>query len=380
MPAFEWAARLIPGSKAPIARLKAGAPVFHPDPRPATGVDRPKPTGPEKHKDYARRIIPVGNFDNVLIVGAGGLGRKLAQYFADHPESRKKFCGFLDDRRPIGNDIVGRIADLPVLARSSFIDEVILAAPQHRETTRHILREARQLRLNLKLVPDLFGCEASYKTQSAGDILMISLHEERLPIAGLFLKRALDLTGAGAALALLAPVMALIAILIRVSSPGPALYTALRAGRKGRPFYCYKFRTMVSNADALKESLRERNQRAGPFFKIQDDPRITPLGRWLRRYSLDELPQLFNVLKGEMSLVGPRPHPLDDVSAYRIEHLPRLDVTPGITGLWQVTSRRDPSFQTGMKLDLEYIHRWSLSMDLRILCKTAVVLLRGNGQ
>jgi lipopolysaccharide/colanic/teichoic acid biosynthesis glycosyltransferase len=157
------------------------------------------------------------------------------------------------------------------------------------------------------------------------------------------------------------------------------LYTAPRAGRKGRPFRCYKFRTMVRDADALKEGLRKRNQRQGPFFKITDDPRITRAGRLLRRYSLDELPQLWNVLKGEMSLVGPRPHPLDDYSAYAIEHLPRLDVTPGMTGLWQVTARRDSSFQAGMNLDIEYIHRWSLGMDLRILLKTVGAVLRGSG-
>jgi lipopolysaccharide/colanic/teichoic acid biosynthesis glycosyltransferase len=136
---------------------------------------------------------------------------------------------------------------------------------------------------------------------------------------------------------------------------------------------------MVRDADALKQGLRKRNQREGPFFKITDDPRVTRFGRILRRYSLDELPQLWNVLKGEMSLVGPRPHPLDDFSGYAIEHLPRLDVTPGITGLWQVTARRDPSFEAGLNLDVEYIHRWSLGMDLRILLRTAGAVLRGSG-
>ena len=376
---FEWAARLIPGSEGPAPRRKAGTIPFQPS------GSRPFRTDPEKLGHFAMssadpRIDRVPHADNVFIIGASGLGRKLALYLARHPEMGKKFCGFLDDRRPLGNDIVGRTVDLPVLARSTFIDEVILAAPHDRELAQRILREARQLRLNLTMVPDLFGCEASGRTQIAGDIPLISLHEERLPVAGLLLKRALDVVGAAAGIVLLAPLMFLIAILIRLGSTGPALYTALRAGRKGKPFYCYKFRTMVSNADNLKDGLRHRNQRCGPFFKITNDPRITTLGRWLRRYSLDELPQLFNVFKGEMSLVGPRPHPVDDVSGYRIEHLPRLDVTPGITGLWQITSRRDPSFQKGMNLDIEYIHRWSLGLDLRILCKTAAVLLRGNGE
>jgi lipopolysaccharide/colanic/teichoic acid biosynthesis glycosyltransferase len=137
---------------------------------------------------------------------------------------------------------------------------------------------------------------------------------------------------------------------------------------------------MVMDADALKEKLREKNQRQGPFFKIAGDPRITRVGRFLRRYSLDELPQLLNVLKGEMSLVGPRPHPLDDFSAYAIQHLPRLDVLPGMTGLWQVTARANPSFQAALDLDIEYIRSWSLALDFRILLKTAAVVLRGSGE
>lgn len=137
---------------------------------------------------------------------------------------------------------------------------------------------------------------------------------------------------------------------------------------------------MVSNADELKQRLRQNNERAGPFFKITGDPRITRVGRFLRRYSLDELPQLLNVLKGEMSLVGPRPHPVDDVAGYELEHLSRLDVTPGITGLWQVTARRDPSFQRGMELDREYIRRWNLGLDMKILLRTFFAVVQGSGE
>jgi exopolysaccharide biosynthesis polyprenyl glycosylphosphotransferase len=316
---------------------------------------------------------------NVLIVGAGGLGHQLANHLENHPEMGRSVCGFLDDRKLPGKGVLGRTSDLAQLARTGFVDEVILAAPHDRDLTLRVLHAAQQLRLDVKMALDLFGCEPTRETERIGGIPLISLHEERLPVAGLLLKRVLDLAGAGGALILMAPALVVVAILIRLDSPGPVLYAALRAGRKGRPFRCYKFRTMVSNADALKEGLREQNQRQGPFFKIRDDPRITHVGRILRRYSLDELPQFLNVLKGEMSLVGPRPHPLDDFSAYAIQHLPRLDVTPGITGLWQVTARRDPSFQAGMTLDIEYIRRWSLGMDLKILLKTAGAVLRGSG-
>ncbi|MGA9509891.1 MAG: sugar transferase [Candidatus Sulfotelmatobacter sp.] len=317
---------------------------------------------------------------NVLIVGAGSVGRRIAKLVSEHPEMDRSVYGFLDDRRPLGNGVIGRTSDLTELARSGFVDEVILASPQDQQVVLRVLNAARQLRLDLKMAPQLFGCEPAGKWESLGNISLISLHEERLPVAGLLVKRAMDVAASGIALIALAPALFLIAILIKMESSGPILYKAQRAGRKRRPFPCYKFRTMVRNADDLKESLRERNQRSGPFFKITHDPRITRVGRFLRRYSLDELPQLWNVLRGDMSMVGPRPHPLDDVSKYAIEHLPRLDVTPGITGLWQVTARRDPSFQTGLKLDIEYIRRWSLRMDLSILLKTAAVVLRGSGE
>jgi exopolysaccharide biosynthesis polyprenyl glycosylphosphotransferase len=333
-----------------------------------------------QHQGIQHRTRATGGMRNVLIVGAGGLGQRLANYLEEHPELGRSVCGFLDDRKLPGRGVMGRTSDLAELARTGFVDEIILAGPHDREKTLRVVRAAQQLRLDVKMAPDLFGCEPTRETERIGGIPLISLHEERLPVAGLFLKRALDVAGAGVALILIAPVLALLALLIRLDSPGPVLYAAPRAGRKGRPFRCYKFRTMVGDADALKEGLRERNQRQGPCFKITGDPRITRLGRILRRYSLDELPQLWNVLKGEMSLVGPRPHPLDDYSAYSIEHLPRLDVIPGMTGLWQVTARRDASFQAGMNLDIEYIHRWSLGMDLRILLKTAAVVLRGSGE
>jgi len=136
----------------------------------------------------------------------------------------------------------------------------------------------------------------------------------------------------------------------------------------------------VVNADQLKDSLRPRNERQGPYFKIQDDPRITRFGKFLRKYSLDELPQLWNVFKGEMSLVGPRPHPLDDYKQYDLHHLRRLEVKPGVTGLWQVTARRDPSFESNLDLDLKYIQNWNLWMDMQILLKTVPTVLYGEGQ
>lgn len=317
---------------------------------------------------------------NVLILGAGDVGRGLASQVESHPEGGRVVSGFLDDTLPLGNGVIGKVCDLARLARTGFVDEVILAMPHDRELTLRVLNEARQLHLDVELAPDLFGCEPEQnELDRVGDLPVICLHEERLPAEALLLKRFCDVLGAGSALILLAPLLALLAILIKCGSSGPAIYAAPRAGRKGRPFQCFKFRTMVSNADELKHALRNRNERSGPFFKIANDPRITRVGRFLRRYSLDELPQLWNVLRGEMSLVGPRPHPLDDFAAYEVEHLDRLDVTPGLTGLWQVTARRDSSFQKGIELDREYIRRWSLRMDLRILLQTLRAVVQGSG-
>ena len=208
---------------------------------------------------------------------------------------------------------------------------------------------------------------------------MLTLREERMPTFRLFLKRNVDAVAAAAVLVFTSPLLLIIAIAIKLESPGPILYQAHRAGLKGRRFRCYKFRTMCVDADNLKEHLRAHNQRRGPFFKIVDDPRITRIGRFLRRYSLDEFPQLWNVVWGEMSLVGPRPHPIDDFERYDLGDLQRLDVPPGLTGLWQVTARRDPSFERGLALDLEYIRNWSLWGDFQILCKTVAVVFQGSG-
>jgi exopolysaccharide biosynthesis polyprenyl glycosylphosphotransferase len=330
---------------------------------------------------HLQRSDHIGNVRNVLIVGAGETGRRVAAFLEAYPQNVRTVYGFLDNERPMGDGVIGRVQDLARLARKGFIDEIILAGARDRELTLQVLREARRLRLDVEIVPELYGCPLEkHAIDWIGDLPAIGLHAERLPFAELGLKRLVDVVGAGVALIFVSPLLVLIAIGIRLDSRGPIFYRAQRAGLKGRLFRCYKFRTMVDDADALKDRLRSNNERSGPFFKITNDPRITRLGRFLRRYSLDELPQLWNVLKGEMSLVGPRPHPADDYAAYEIEHLARLDVRPGITGLWQVTARRDPSFERGMQLDREYIRTWSLGSDLRILARTVSAVLHGSGQ
>ena len=226
------------------------------------------------------------------------------------------------------------------------------------------------------LLPEV-GRNGRYETAVGGDNRIA--RAGAILSTGFFVKRILDLLLSAVALLLLWPLLLVIALAIKVESSGPVIYPSLRAGKKGRKFACYKFRTMVDGADELKESLRRFNERRDPFFKIADDPRVTRLGRFLRKYSLDELPQFWNVLKGDMSLVGPRPHPVDDYVRYRPEDHRRLNVRPGITGLWQVIARRDPSFETCMRLDLEYMKHWSLLLDCKILLRTVPAVLSGEG-
>jgi len=199
--------------------------------------------------------------------------------------------------------------------------------------------------------------------------------------AGLAVKRVLDLIGAAVGLVVLSPVFLLVALAILVDDGRPAFFRQSRAGRHGRTFNIVKFRTMHNGADALRAGLRAHNEvSGGASFKMTDDPRITRLGRFLRRTSLDELPQLWNVLLGDMSLVGPRPHPFDDLDGYAEWHFARLAMKPGMTGMWQVSARRETDFDRWVQQDLEYIRRWSLALDLRILLQTIPAVIRGSGR
>jgi exopolysaccharide biosynthesis polyprenyl glycosylphosphotransferase len=317
---------------------------------------------------------------NVLIVGGGPVARAIARALCHDPLHREFVRGCVDDDLPLSPNVLGRIADLEWLARAEFIDEVILALPGRPEQTREAAEVAFRNHLDIRAVPDLPpGPWPDAGVDYIGEVPVITLHREPVPSASLLLKRSVDIAGAVFCLALAAPVMAIVAVLIRLESAGPVIYAAERTGAKGRHFRCFKFRSMVANADHLKQDLRSQNQRQGPTFKIVDDPRITRVGRFIRRYSLDELPQLWNVLRGDMSLVGPRPHPVDDVNRYELHHYRRLDVKPGITGLWQITARDCPSFELNMHLDLTYIENWSLRLDLQILLKTVRVLLAPEG-
>ena len=239
---------------------------------------------------------------------------------------------------------------------------------------------ARALGIEVRVVPDLYdGLAWNAPVEYIGQFPTIPLHRREFPRGAFVLKRGVDILLATLALMLAAPGMLAIAVMIRLDSRGPVFYVAERIGRKGRVFRCFKFRTMVPNADHLKKEIAHMNERDNVLFKVHNDPRVTKFGAKLRKYSLDELPQLYNVLKGDMSLVGPRPPLASEVEKYDLAHLRRLDVLPGITGLWQIEARQDPSFDSYISLDTAYVENWNLMLDARILARTVGVVLAGTG-
>jgi exopolysaccharide biosynthesis polyprenyl glycosylphosphotransferase len=324
-----------------------------------------------------RAVLPANKHKrNVLIVGSGTKAKQISDAIHHDLSSCRLVKGYVAEnhiRNIYGPGMLGRIA------REEFVDEIIIASTDP-EVARIAIQEACRSKLDVKIAPDICHPYArAIGVDTVGDIPLLRIHDHRPPEGALALKRSLDIVLATCCGITLSPLLFLIAVLVKLDSSGPIFYRAARTGRKGRQFFCYKFRTMIAEADALKGTLRTKNERDGAFFKIGNDPRVTRIGRFLRRYSIDEIPQLLNVLLGDMSLVGPRPHPPDDVSLYKIQHLQRLDFVPGITGLWQVTARRDPSFERSVALDVEYIKNWNLWLDFRILFKTISAVLEGSG-
>jgi len=319
-----------------------------------------------------------------VVVGHGPTAREFVERLTgDHPEFGYEVVGFVGppDTSLNGQPRLGTLQDLGDVLIDQVVDEVLVYLPAAEwGRVDEIVRTAEVQGITVRVVLPTLGYTIGRGRIGEVDgvpVFTVAMTPDRM--LALTVKRLIDIVGAVVGLMVLSPVLIGAAFAILVADGHPVFFTQLRAGLRGRPFRMVKFRTMTSDAEERKAELLEHNERTGPAFKLSDDPRITRVGRFLRRTSIDELPQLWNVLRGEMSLVGPRPPTFDEVPLYESPQWRRLSVKPGITGLWQVTARDDPSFERWVALDLEYIDSWSLGLDARILVSTLPAIVRMKG-
>jgi exopolysaccharide biosynthesis polyprenyl glycosylphosphotransferase len=323
----------------------------------------------------------------LLIVGVGEVGRTVMRHVVAQPSLGYHVIGFVDDDPDKASTDIGRFkalgntAHIPRLVKELAVDEVIITLPwmYHRKIV-SIIAQCEREQVRVRIVPDMFQMTLSHlDVEDLGGIPMIGMREISIGRTETFIKRAMDMTISLVGLILLLPFFALVALLIKLDSNGPVFFAQIRVGKDERLFACYKFRSMRQGAEAEQEGLSTLNEADGPIFKIREDPRITRMGRILRRTSLDELPQLFNVVMGHMSLVGPRPAPPAEVQRYQPWHKRRMEVAPGITGLWQVSGRSELSFDEMVLLDLYYIEHWSPVLDVQIMLRTFPKMITGEG-
>ncbi|MGC9522965.1 MAG: undecaprenyl-phosphate glucose phosphotransferase [Anaerolineae bacterium] len=323
----------------------------------------------------------------VLIVGAGEVGRRVMRTVVARPGLGYEIVGYVDDNPDKGEGKIGRfcgfgsVDNLSRVIDEEEVDEVIITLPwnYHRRIL-SVLRACARRDVKARLVPDLFQMSLSrVEVGDLGGLPLIEIQEIAFSRGALAFKRAVDLTAAVLGLLLGWPIFLVIALAIKLDSKGPVFYKQVRIGENHREFMIYKFRTMRCGADMELDTLKNYNEADGAIFKMRDDPRVTRVGRFLRQTSMDELPQLVNVLRGEMSLVGPRPPIPEEVAQYQPWHEKRLTVPPGMTGLWQVSGRSELTFDEMVLLDLYYIEHWSPWLDLVILLRTVPKVVAGDG-
>lgn len=327
------------------------------------------------------------NLERVLIVGGQEMGRAVMRAMVAQPELGYQVIGFVDDDPDIGTTDVGRFKALGTvqqfenIVNTEQVNEAIITLPwQEQATISRLIRICERLGVRPRVVPDMLQLNLSrVSIEELSGIPLIGIKPQRFTESTRLAKRVLDLTMIllGAPIALFSTGM--LALFIRLDSRGPVLFTQTRIGKNGKPFKVFKFRSMQSDAEAQQGALESLNEATGPLFKIKDDPRLTRVGRTMRRFSLDELPQLINVLRGEMSLVGPRPNLPQEVEQYKPWHRKRLQVKPGMTGLWQVSGRSDVAFDEMCLLDIYYIENWSLILDISVLLRTIRTVISGSG-
>ncbi|MGB5684933.1 MAG: sugar transferase [Candidatus Electrothrix sp.] len=338
------------------------------------------------------------NTRNLLVVGTGQRAKKIIDAIQNHKGSGYRILGCLttdnDNKRNERNDITGKykifgsVGILPVILTEDIVDEIIFAADIEKiQYIDNLIRFAEYLGVNVHIVPDFQLEKIMYQPEIASISIQDFFGHPTLSLSttsqrknSLIIKDIVDYSFAGIGVVLFSPLFLALIFLIKATSEGPAFFVQQRCGLYGRTFPMIKFRTMVKNAEKLKENLQQDNEADGPVFKITHDPRITPLGKFLRKTSLDELPQLLNVLMGHMSLVGPRPPLPDEVKEYEPWQRRRLSMKPGLTCTWQVNGRNNINFEHWMRLDLEYIDQWSLMLDSKILLKTVREVISFHGR
>ena len=330
----------------------------------------------------------------VLVAGSNEVGRRAMQAIVSQPKLGYSLVGFVDDevnRGPVGvgsehrviwPERLGSVEEIEAVVDAKAVDEVIIALPgAQQERILSIIEHCRQEGVEFKFVPDLV--QLSLDRVDLGDLAGMPLIGMKVPaITGwnFVVKRMLDIVVATLVLLIAAVPMAFISLLIKRDSDGPVIFRQSRVGRNGQTFEITKFRCMVNGADSQRAELIAQAAGADPrLFKMEDDPRVTGVGHWLRRWSLDELPQFWQVLKGDMSVVGPRPQLIEEVAHYEEWHRQRLHATPGMTGLWQINGRSDLSFDEMVRLDLYYAEHWSLWLDIKVMLRTVPAVVRGSG-
>lgn len=357
------------------------APFLEPDPAPSSLPERLLVVAlpallvmPWAHRLRVRAAHP--STERVVVVGSGSVAEAISRRLVRHRTIT--LVGIVDDL--LSDSAVEHVPDLATWCQERAVDRVVVAVsatapPQNIEVLRQL-----DPRICISVVPPLIElCSWNVSVEEFDGLPVLHIPRPRLTPSGRAVKRTLDLIVAGAVLVLLSPLLVVLAAGIKLDSSGPVFFRQARTGQGGRTFMIVKFRTMRTNAESERAGLAFRNEADGPIFKMRDDPRVTRMGRWLRRTSLDELPQLLNVLTGDMSLVGPRPFPVEEAAQLSDWSVPRTDVRPGITGLWQVSGRSDLSLDDLHHLDSVYVAGWSIWWDLRILLRTPPVLLSRSG-
>ena len=329
------------------------------------------------------------NFRNILVIGTDRKARSFINLLDEHAGWGLRILGVLrladeaENEDIDGHKVLGTLDQLVETCRENTVDEVVFCVPSKllddRENYPDILEK---MGVTVRMVLDVFDLSRARRELSLfhGMIPILTFFPKSFDAGQMFLKRCLDIAGSVAGLLVTGIAFPLLAVAIKIDSRGPIFFGQYRIGENGRVFRCWKFRSMYADAESRKKELLQRNEMNGAAFKIKDDPRITRVGRFLRKTSLDELPQFWNILRGEMSLVGTRPPTPDEVERYENWHRKRICIKPGLTGLWQVSGRnRITDFDEIARLDIKYIENWSLWLDIKILLKTVQVILIGQG-